>query len=65
MKGRTAPDECKAEAMILTAKVFDRFREEFGDVLCGEILKDGDVGCPGQVVPACARILAEAMQGEK
>ena len=65
MKGRTAPDQSKDAAMEMAGEVFDRFQEIYGDVLCCEILKNEGISCPGQVVPACARILVETIQGEK
>ena len=65
MKGRTAPDQSKDEAIEMAGEVFDRFQDIFGDICCGEILKKEGISCPGQVVPACARVLVEAIQGAK
>lgn len=62
MKGRTAPDENKDEAMAMAGEVFDRFLEVFGGVLCCEILKNEGISCPGQVVPACARVLTGVIE---
>lgn len=62
MKGRTAPDQSKDEAMEMAAEIFERFRDIYGDVRCCEILKDQDISCSGQVVPTCAGVLAEVIE---